>query len=685
MKNDLQISSSFVGQRLVLSVYPKLKHDNVTSRDVTLSFVVANGSITLGQCEIKSRVFECRNTTEGCHHSVHNTSTTSHNSTTSIQLSRALHPTNCSSILHGDYVIAWLIQDGNESFTGHVTSTLLANEKVKRVKHWYTVPSNLLGVSVGSLIVLSSLFKWIYYLRRKARDNRRAKWYRRHYDGSDEVEPEEAEEVARPLSLSEHTPTITAEEAALLRSRNPAGRFQSVLGWRVSGTKAALWTIMIAVFYLALNLAIVFALYPGWSFGKSFGSLAAANSALLGILATRNSVLGFLFRESYERLILYHRWLGVWVVLIVAFLHPFWYVKEFVQAGENVPFKLTEDHFMLYGTLGGLSGFFILLTSFEPIRRKMFEWFYYPHIFLFITFYVFGSLHSGQFRRWTIGFACIYGADRILRWVWGLFPSRITEISTVGQGEEEIIRLVIKKPFLSRVLGLYRSGGQYVFVNFPGVKFLEWHPYTICSKTDDNTLEIAIKPLGDQTKLLLQKINSNLRPHWARLDGPYGLLPYDWYQYYQVALIFGGIGVTPGIAILKDAFCGESKFNWRTRRICFIWIVRKAIQVEWFERDLQEIKEACRSRAGPIQLELSIYLTGKNQVPTDLPRGGISIMSGRPDLKSEFSDLSFRGAAHSTLVFACGPDHLTKKCWDLAQKEQRAGNNFAFHREVFDF
>lgn len=40
-------------------------------------------------------------------------------------------------------------------------------------------------------------------------------------------------------------------------------------------------------------------------------------------------------------------------------------------------------------------------------------------------------------------------------------------------------------------------------------------------------------------------------PMYARIDGPYGLLPYDWHQYYQVVLIFGGIGITPGIAILK--------------------------------------------------------------------------------------------------------------------------------------
>jgi len=157
--------------------------------------------------------------------------------------------------------------------------------------------------------------------------------------------------------------------------------------------------------------------------------------------------------------------------VIVSFLHPFWFVKDFVKEGKNVPYELTSDHFMMWGTLGGLCGesisiklkidlnsfatqsatasisdcrsvcltmiacsgskaatkfyfdpeksekftdlyqiqrtltflkipgIFILLSSLGPIRRKMFEWFYYPHIFLFVAFYVFGSLHSGQFKR----------------------------------------------------------------------------------------------------------------------------------------------------------------------------------------------------------------------------------------------------------------------------------------------
>eukprot|EP01117_Protostelium_nocturnum_P003738 TRINITY_DN15011_c0_g1_i1.p1 TRINITY_DN15011_c0_g1~~TRINITY_DN15011_c0_g1_i1.p1 ORF type:complete len:728 (-),score=191.10 TRINITY_DN15011_c0_g1_i1:49-2232(-) len=579
----------------------------------------------------------------------------------------------------------WMVQksiNSSEIYGGKSMVNFL--EKEKKEKKWYS-PAILLVLMVVPLAVLNALFKWAKYLKRKLKNKKRGQWFQDHFDYKQYAiskehlnqHPDEREQLLPPSNQ----PLLTEEEERALK-QSLLKRFCSIFGLRVGGTQAAVWTWIIAILYVSANFLTVYLCYPSWSFGKSFGSLAAANASLLGVLATRNSFIGLLFRESYERLILWHRWLGVWTVLIVVFLHPFIFVKGFVQEGDNIPFKLTEDHFMLFGTLGGLCGFFIFLTSLEPIRRKMFEWFYYPHIILFVGFYVFGSLHSKTFFRWTLGAAGIYGTDRLLRWFWGLLPSKIVKISTIGEGEEEMVRVVVKKPLLGKLFGFYKSGGQYIFVNFPGVKFLEWHPYTICSGSYEDTIEIAIKALGDQTKQLVKNVNVGKQPHWARMDGPYGLLPYDWHQHYQVVLVVGGIGVTPAISILKDAFEGPFGKNWRTRRVRFIWTIRRKIQYDWFSQDLESIDQIPSNRNDPIELSRTIYVTGKNE----LLEGDTTWMKhGRPDWDKEFGDISQRGKGQSTLIFACGPSEMTSKCWDLVQQKRREGMNVSFHREIFDF
>jgi len=45
-----------------------------------------------------------------------------------------------------------------------------------------------------------------------------------------------------------------------------------------------------------------------------------------------------------------------------------------------------------------------------------------------------------------------------------------------------------------------------------------------------------------------------------------------------------------------------------------IWAVRRPVQWEWFSEDIIEIEKAQRTGSCPIQLDLSIFLTGKNEV-----------------------------------------------------------------------
>jgi respiratory burst oxidase len=64
--------------------------------------------------------------------------------------------------------------------------------------------------------------------------------------------------------------------------------------------------------------------------------------------------------------------------------------------------------------------------------------------------------------------------------------------------------------------------GQYVFLNFPQVSFLEWHPFTLASGPDEEHLEVMIKGLGDYTKkLMVIAEKSGDHQLLIRVDGPY--------------------------------------------------------------------------------------------------------------------------------------------------------------------
>ncbi len=58
--------------------------------------------------------------------------------------------------------------------------------------------------------------------------------------------------------------------------------------------------------------------------------------------------------------------------------------------------------------------------------------------------------------------------------------------------ENNVVQIRFFKHKLADFLGLYKVG-QYVFVNFPGVSLLEWHPYSVSSGPDEQTIELHIK------------------------------------------------------------------------------------------------------------------------------------------------------------------------------------------------
>ncbi len=76
-------------------------------------------------------------------------------------------------------------------------------------------------------------------------------------------------------------------------------------------------------------------------------------------------------------------------------------------------------------------------------------------------------------------------------WIWGIVPMKTTLLQLKDE-ENNVIQLRFPKHKLADLLSLYKVG-QYIFVNFPGISMLEWHPYSISSGPEERTIEIHIK------------------------------------------------------------------------------------------------------------------------------------------------------------------------------------------------
>jgi len=94
-----------------------------------------------------------------------------------------------------------------------------------------------------------------------------------------------------------------------------------------------------------------------------------------------------------------------------------------------------------------------------------------------------------------------------------------------------------------------QRAGQFLFVRFPGEKFLnESHPFTISSAPHEDVLRITVKASGDFTRALF----SHLKPGMdAIVEGAYGMFNYKTGGGKQI-WIAGGIGLTPFLSFIRD-------------------------------------------------------------------------------------------------------------------------------------
>jgi len=280
--------------------------------------------------------------------------------------------------------------------------------------------------------------------------------------------------------------------------------------------------------------------------------------------------------------------------------------------------------------------------------------------------------------------AFIYISDRIIRIIWGALPMRTIKLK---YKEGDLLQVVFDKHRISRMLKLYRVG-QYMFVNFPGISLLEWHPFSISSGPDETTMEIHIKGLGDHTKKLIEaaKTNASLL---IRTDGPYGNLKLNYRRFPIFFLAAGGIGITPIIGILKDIYrYGEIDTLARQRhkslveKVYLIWSIKNKEQFSWFTEEIKYFVDAAKKGNSLPDLEAHIFVT-KGEEEIDCK--GVTFHTGRPDFSNLWQKICSDHQVKASIAFNCGPRRLVNDCWDAVSERQRQGAVIHFHHETFEF
>lgn len=280
-----------------------------------------------------------------------------------------------------------------------------------------------------------------------------------------------------------------------------------------------------------------------------------------------------------------------------------------------------------------------------------------------------------------------------LRLFWGLWPRKTLSISVKG---DDVVEVVLRKHPLA-----HYNVGSYIFLNFPGISFLQFHPFTLSSGPYEETLTVHIKVLGGHTQELYDKVKANEKDYmWARIDGPYGHFSFNYKKYPVLILTCGGIGITPLLSLIRTVYRIDvpeeeqikHPLSSVIKHIHFLWVVKDLKSYQWFSDELEEIRKKATLSQFP-KFYHSTFITRSAHAksstanpPVGKPKNPFfSLHTGsRPNLSEYFSHIRSQTSARVGVV-TCGPSGLVKSTWDETSKANRLGSSFDFHHETFQF
>jgi len=451
---------------------------------------------------------------------------------------------------------------------------------------------------------------------------------------------------------------------------------------------------------------------------KLYGWLTISNAGVALLLAARSNLFSLVLCIPSSTLLIYHRFIGL-STFVHATLHFVLNIRHDVLTSQLV-YAVTATRIRV-GIMAWLALAILFTTSLPFVRRRFFEVFYYAH-FLFFVFVVGALIHTTNGPEFLLPGLGLWAADRLIRF-WHNFRSVEIKESTWNEGG------VTK----FKVEGM-RSvrPGQIVWVQIPGISWLNWHPFSIASGPGEDTT-VAIRGLGGFTKKVQRldeasggaenkdvQVVTKLK---MRLDGPYGVGGIQWGLYPVTVIVAGGIGITPGISIISHIMTRASALRDTERvggkewHIHLLWVIKDASHAGWFEKELKDFVNRAADPAIPATFDLTIHVTGlrmsqlqvtsSSSTPSSTTPsseiemkpigqdgrakedankygGQLEMIPGRPDVVEWMENIKRVRPGLNAAVSTCGPRQLLDDARKAAAKASGHSSLFFVEEELFE-
>lgn len=357
---------------------------------------------------------------------------------------------------------------------------------------------------------------------------------------------------------------------------------------------------------------------------KTFGVVTIVNlSWYLLMPIGRRSILLEALGMSWERGVKYHRWVGFYTVWIMV-IHSALYIAVWIHGNGKEEYdpdaklltnnlypwgcqdcdedQLSSHRINMYGIVCLILVLLMTFFAFSWMRRNKFEWFYYIH-HLFFPLLVAVCLHYDGAIYYLVPGIAVYGIDKLM----GLLAQNDTIMAKTRMVSSNVVE------FTFRLAPGYKyHAGQYVFLNVPSISFLEWHPFSLTSSPGYDghaVFRFHLKEAGDWTQKVMEAAK-NQSTMCIRLDGFYGHEPVLRSHSGGVALIGGGIGVTPMISLAMELLT-TSKIP-----IYLFWIVRTVDEFKIFQKELSEALASSTPKGKSSRLQVKAWITLSQPEPT---------------------------------------------------------------------
>lgn len=312
----------------------------------------------------------------------------------------------------------------------------------------------------------------------------------------------------------------------------------------------------LVIFATGIVTAILAVPAASWAGLENWLSITASSVAftLMGVnlvLGARYPGVESLF-GGLDRVYVAHKWTGISaLVLILAhyFVKPNFQGLALSSAANIAAAEVGKYAFYTLVVL-------ILISFFKRLPKVPFEIPYgiwrITHKFMGLAF-VLVAFHQFFIKR------PFTGAEMLSSWlnVWafiGIVSYGYSLLAPLFRQRSYAVESIEKHPAATVAklkplkTGVNVSPGQFAFISVKGKGLAEPHPFTVAGALEDNAIEFAIRPLGDFTRRLRERLEPG---DVVRVSGGHGKFQAARGGKRQIWLA-GGIGITPFLAFARN-------------------------------------------------------------------------------------------------------------------------------------